>query len=384
MNVPVRVPIKPELLLWAAARSGRELDELIEKFPRFDAWQAGESEPTLKQLEAFARATKTPVGTLLLASPPEDRLPVPDFRTIRDEGVAQPSPDLLDTVYLCEQRQEWYREFARSTGQPERGFVGSLNTSTDLTVAAEQMRTTLDFKLSIRRDYTTWTDALRGLVVHAETAGVLVMVSGVVGSNTHRKLDVDEFRGFALADPLAPLIFINGADTKAAQIFTLAHELAHLWIGQSAVSSAGLTERPANDVERWCNSVAAELLVPLESLREQLSTGEPLADSLARLARFFKVSTLVILRRLFDAKTLSWNDYRAAFVDELDRVRQLRPATSGGDFYNTQPVRVSKRFARAVITDTLEGRTLYRDAFSLLGFRKASTFEELSHRLGVT
>lgn len=381
----VRVDVAPELFAWATERSRRDPEYLAGRFPKLATWERGEGQPTLKQLEDFARATYTPLGTFFLPAPPEESLPLPDFRTLADAALARPSPNLLDTIYLCEQRQEWYRDFARAIGQLELPFVGSLSTATDSDEAADAMRAALGFDLEARREYSTWEAALRGLVDQAEAAGVLVMVSGVVASNTHRVLDPDEFRGFALVDPVAPLVFINGSDTKAAQIFTVAHELAHIWLGESALSNPNPRGVRGNEVERWCNEVAAELLVPMASLREKLKREEELPDTLARLARAYKVSTLVILRRVFDAGALSSDDYWSAFREELARVREASSRSAGGgDFYNTQPSRVSRRFARAVIADTLEGRTLHRDAFRLLGFKKASTFEELSQRLGVT
>lgn len=380
----VRAEVRPELLVWARERSGLALDDLTHRFPRLDEWERGDRVPTLKQLESFATATRTPVGFLFLPEPPEERVPIPDYRTMGDAGIGRPSPDLLDTIFQCQQRQEWYRDFAQLSREDPVAFIGSLSTATPVAAAAATMRETLAFEVDERG--ATWTEGLRLLNDHAEDAGVLVMVNGVVGSNTHRKLDPHEFRGFALVDQLAPLVFINGADTKAAQIFTLAHELAHLWLGETALSDADLVRTPTGAAEQWCNRVAAEFLVPLAEIRGDFDASQPLTDEIERLARRFKVSTLVVLRRLHDADRIGWDAYREAYGAELDRILEFlhaRGTAGGGDFYKTQPVRVSKRFARAVITSTLEGQTLHRDAFQMLGFKKLSTFRELATRLGV-
>jgi Zn-dependent peptidase ImmA (M78 family) len=379
----VRVHVEPSLLEWASARSGKSPDDLSRRVPRLAAWARGDAQPTLKQLETFARATSTPVGLLMLPEPPDLPLPVPDFRTLPNAVATPATPDLLDTIYLCEERQEWYRSYALVNNADALDFVGSATAKDDVMSTANHMRARLDFDLASRREYSSWTEALGKLSERAENIGVLVMVSGIVGSNTHRGLDPDEFRGFALVDDLAPVVFINGVDTKAAQIFTLAHELVHIWLGQPAVSNPRLdVRREDQQVERFCNAVAAELLVPSEHLRNEFDPGRPLADELDRLARLYRVSTLVVLRRIFDAGHLSWNEYSSAYSEQMSRATRAT-GPSGGNFYNTQPVRTSKRFAHAVIADTLEGRTLHRDAFRLLGVRRYNTFRELGHRLGL-
>ena len=382
IGVTVRVDVEPALLAWACERSGLDADKLASKFPKLPKWEARELAPTLKQLENFARATRTPVGYFFLSTPPKEEIPIPDFRTIGDKSVARPSPDLLDTIYQCQQRQDWYRDYARSIGLGQVPQVGSLTTAVPAAEAGDEITAALSFDVEMRG--SSWADAFAYLRDQAEKIGVLVMVSGVVGSNTHRKLNPEEFRGFALVDSVAPLVFVNGADTRAAQIFTLAHELAHVWLGESALSDADLGAQTTNAVERWCNRVAAEVLVPLEMLRSGFDVHADLTDELDRLARRFKSSTLVVLHRVHEAGHLDWDEYRSAYRAELDRIMDLiGSGGDGGNFYNTQPIRVSKLFARSVIASTLEGQTLYAEAFKMLGFKKKATFNELCERLGV-
>ena len=372
-----RVPVNPELLRWACERSGIAQEYLAAKFKKLPEWESGETQPTLKQVEAFARAVHVPVGYLFLTKPPEEPVPIPDFRTFAGQAVTRPSPNLLDTIYTCQERQSWYRDFVRVARATELAFVGSATVETQPETVAAEMRETLGFDLAARRDCPTWTDALRLFIRQAEDARVLVMVSGVVMSNNRRRLDPAEFRGFALSDRLAPLIFVNGADTKAAQMFTLAHELAHLWLGASALSNIGTAPQPGfRREEVWCNAVAAELLVPLTALREDKPVDVP------QLARTFKVSTLVILRRLLDAGRIDRPSFDIAWAEEVKRLRHLAQRGSGGDFYRTTLSRVSRRFAYAVVASTLEGQTLYRDAYRMLGVSKNKTFNNLGREVG--
>ena len=377
-----RVDVKPELLRWARERAGADMDALVRKFPKYREWESGEVRPTFRQLEGFAKTVHAGVGYFFLPEPPDEPVPIPDFRTVGGAPVGRPSLNLLHTIYLCQRRQDWYQEFARAEGEDPLPFVGSAGLSDDVETVAARMRGALGFDLEERRDVPTWTEALRLFIAKADALGVLVMVSGVVGNNPHRRLDPEEFRGFALADDLAPLIFVNGADTKAAQMFTLAHELAHLWLGETALSDSRPDSVPRRAVESWCNRVAAELLAPLAAIREEYREEEELPEALARLARRFKVSTLVVLRRLHDAGSLTRMQFRRAYDVERERLRSL-PKSVGGSFYPTLRSRVGRRFGHALVVSTFEGRTSFTESFHLLGIRKTSSLRDFAVSLGV-
>lgn len=372
------------MLRWAADRAGLSLDDLRRRFAKYDEWLTGAGAPTLNQLQDFARATYTSFGYFFLREPPTLALPIPDFRTPDNRRPDDPSPNLLDTIALCQQRQEWYASYARSVGTEPLSFVGTLSVGADVSAAAEAIRRAIGLDLSVRRRLPTWEDALRQFIRLADDAGVLVMISGVVGGNNDRPLDLDEFRGFALSDRAAPLVFVNGRDTKSAQMFTLAHELAHLWLGQSALSDATAANVGDGDVEWWCNAVAAEVLVPFETFRAEYQPTAEVHAEMQRLAKVYKVSTLVVLRRMYDAGGMSIDRFHSLYRDEVERlVRLMRARDPGGNYYNTTTSRVSERFMRAIITSTLESRSTFTEAFRLLGCRKMSTFAELGRHVGI-
>jgi Zn-dependent peptidase ImmA (M78 family) len=378
----MRVEVNPDLLRWACERAGLNTQMVAQRIPQLPEWEQGTTKPTLKQIERFASVVHAPLGYLFLQVPPIENIPIPDFRMVGNAHIGHPSPDLLETIYLSQQRQEWYQEFSRSMHETPCSFVGSVVLDDDVVNVAEKIRSTLGVTTEGRRKLPNWEYALRQFIAQADDAGILVMVSGVVGSNNRRKLDHREFRGFALSDEFAPLVFINGADTKAAQMFTLAHELAHIWLGKTGLSDVGPATFPSNVIEKWCNQVAAEVLVPLATLKSEYHPNVDLSNEVSRLAKVFKVSTLVIIRRIYDASFIAKENFQVAYDDELNRLLTIMKSR-GGDFYRTYAARVSNRFARALIISTLEGQTLHRDAFHLLGFTKFSTFQELGNRLGV-
>ncbi len=382
----VHVPIKPELLRWARERAARPLETLVKKFPKLPQWESGNMQPTLKQLEKLAKTLHVPLGFLFLDEPPDEPLPIPDFRTMPQTEFVRPSPELLDTIYICQQRQEWYRNYLISTGEEPLTFISSANLDDDPTDVAAAIRDRIRIDIEERRNFPTWMQAFSRMIDRVEDADILVMINGVVGNNTHRKLNPEEFRGFALIDEYAPLIFINGADTLSAKMFTLAHELAHIWLGESGISNAQLIQLSEDRIERWCNQVAAELLVPAQLLERDYRPDNELTVELNRLARIFKVSTLVVLRRLYDLGHLGWDSYQEIYQEEFERLKRYeRPGTQegGGNFYSNLTRKVGRRFATALMVSVLEGQTLFRDAFQMLGISKTDTLKKFAEDLGV-
>ncbi|MDX2053614.1 MAG: ImmA/IrrE family metallo-endopeptidase [Polyangiaceae bacterium] len=378
-----RVHVKPELLRWACERS--RIDEVVlsVRFPHVEAWERGHKQPTLKQLEAFAKATHTPLGYFFLPEHPVERLPIQDFRTVRSK-VAQPSADLLDTIYAMQRRQDFMSEERRDGEGEPLDFVGSARLADNPEAVGREMRRVVGLDDGWAAEVKTWTEAVGELRRRAEKLGVIAVINGVVGNNTSRKLDVDEFRGFALTDSYAPLIFVNGADAKSAQMFTLAHELAHLWLGRDGEGVSGFEGIfPGGErVEQFCDRAAAEFLVAGDELKKQWPTVKQAGDRFERLARHFKVSPIVAARRAMDLRLVGRDAFFKFYNDYTQRERDQVKAASGGDFYNTQNTRLGQSFALAVMRAALEGRLSFKEAYDLTGLR-GGAFQEYGRRLGV-
>lgn len=374
-----RVAVNEVVLRWALQRSGITPLDIQHKFP-IREWLSGEKKPTLTELEDFAKTTLTPLGFLFLKQPPKQELPMPHFRTLGDEEPSGPSPDLIDSVHTMQRRQLWMREFLIEQGQGPLPFVGSAASDEPTSSTAQRMRETLGFDHGWAAQQPTWTKALLGFREAMENAGILVVVNGIVGNSTRRKLDLEEFRGFVLVDEFAPLVFVNGRDGKAAQMFTLAHELAHVFFGSSAAFDLR-DMQPADDpIEQASNQVAAEFLVPRHELHQFWRSVSDAPDPLDRIARKFKVSTIVAARRALDLQLINWSQFMSFYHKRQSEWHAASSGKEGGNFYHTQNVRVGRRFFSAINQAAKEGKLLYSEAYQLTGLY-GKTFDGYASQL---
>jgi Zn-dependent peptidase ImmA (M78 family) len=389
----MRVDVSPKLFIWACERAGRSIDLLAENqtLRKLPDWISGEEQPTFKQLEKFAQATYTPFGYFFLPEAPEESVPIPDLRTVGNRYMGRPSPDLLDTIYTMQRRQAWLREMLTECDAEPLDFVGSARSTDDPEAVGREMRRIIGLEDGWAAHVRTWKEAVGELRRAIEKMNIMAIINGIVGNNTHRKLHVDEFRGFTLSDAYAPLLFVNGADAKSAQMFTLIHELAHIWLGESALTDlsampaqagAGPATRASQNIESWCDRAAAEFLVPARELKDCWRDVRYEEAPFEAIARRFKVSPIVAGRRAMDLHLVDRNTFFAFYQEYIARERRPSPAGAGGDFYNNQNTRVGEMFAMQVIFAAKSGRVSFKEAYDLTGLR-GGAFQEYAHRLGV-
>lgn len=381
--------VQPSMISWARSRSDFSVEDVAKKLhvkaEKVVAWECGEDAPTLCQARNLAKAMHIPLGWLYLKTPPEEKVMLPDLRTVRNSGPVGLSPDFRDQLNEVLYKQQQYVELIIEDGAEPLPFVGKFSANDDPMAIVEDIRNALGVNHEMRRDAANWEDFLREFILRAEGLGILVMRSGIVGNNPHRPLSVQEFRGFAISDVYAPLIFINGKDAKAAQIFTLAHELAHLWIGESGISNQAMNDsgiRP-KQVEVFCNQIAAELLVPAAELAGRWQKTKETAENIHALSCYFRASGLVVMYRALDAGYLARSEF-----DELYRIEMARHAArvKSGDGAPppriTIPARNSHLLTETILSAAYEGKLLFRDACRILG-TTMTTLDKLASTAGV-
>jgi Zn-dependent peptidase ImmA (M78 family) len=363
------ISINATNLTWAIARAGYELDAFCEKFPDVQKWINGEKKPTFKQLETFSKKVYLPLGYLFLKEPPKEKLPIPYFRTTgKSETV---SLNVYDTILLLQQRQDWLKNYLIQQEFGNLDYVGKYKDTFNVQVIVDDIRSTLGLEDNWAGNFKTWEEAQEHLISHVENAGIIVVFNGVVENNGHRKIPVEECRGFVLVDKIAPFMFINNADWKSAQMFTILHELAHVWTGQSAGFDFN-NFQPANDpIEKLCDQVAAEFLVPRVALTEFWET----KVDIKKASKFFKVSEIVIARRALDLGIFTKKRF-LEFYDEYSQREFIKKSnqSSGGDFYATTKKRLSITYAAHINNAIKSGDLLHRDAYKLTSL-KGDTFQ---------
>ena len=360
--------INPDILIWARRRSQLSQSVLAKKLSTsaetLNKWEMGQKAPTIRQAQAIAAKTHIPLGYLYLNEPPIERLDLPDLRTVNGIQPNFPSSELLELAALMRERVSWYAEYLRDQGLTSNNCVGRRSSTEDVNQIVNDIRRTLAIS---EGDYSADQDKyLRLLIKKIEQAGILVMKQATI--RNHRHLSVSEFRGFAISDPVAPLIFINFADVSCARLFTLIHELAHIWLGQSGISDA----HPDTDkaIEIKCNAIAAQFLVPEDQFLSSWQNERSWMENIVQLRSQFRTSRWVIARRAESLGKITLPQYRE-YTAELraEYVERDKNRKDGGDFYITKKSQISKPFSKAIVSEALSGKLLLREAGQLLDMR---------------
>lgn len=358
------IELSPRILEWAASQAGADIFEIARKVSTRSAEKIVAGHLSYAQVLKYAKLTGVSLGLLFLDEPPRPReLPLADFRTLPDANPL--SRDFFEVFDDIDFKQSWMKERLQIEGADPIWFVGKYkHKSPAPEVLAEEMRITLGFTQQVIQDVKNSDQLFSKLADLCEQNRVFVFKNGVVGNKTRRPLSVSEFRGFAIADPICPFIFINGADAPAAWVFTLAHELAHIWLGDSGISDAAPGTQ--NKVEQYCNSVAGEFLVPKQTFVRVWNElpDESVNVRLEIARRTFKVSKTVVARRAYDLNFISKDDYLEVYYSARQAAKDKN--ASGGDFYRTLAIRNSKKFSRQVVDLAITGSITLGQAGRLL------------------
>jgi Zn-dependent peptidase ImmA (M78 family)/transcriptional regulator with XRE-family HTH domain len=395
------VPVNPEILRWARDEAGYTLTDAITRAgigpprkkkdvpeltaeERLAAWEEGSDAPSFPQLEKIANAYKRPVFTFFLPEPPKKMVAMADYRTLGSEGHPADTPEFSALRRKLVVLHQGLCALHKETGSQRLPFIGSLSESTPVRDFVGSIRgvlkVSIEDQVGIRGEMTL----LKHLRSAAQGVGIYVILVGDLGYHQSR-IPSDVFRGIAIADELAPMVVVNPNDVDAAKVFTLVHELAHLWLGSKAISSFNALRGigGGHSREKLCNMVAAEFLVPENDLRERWDVSErDIARAVERLAKHFKVSRAVIARRLLDLDFISKDRhgsllaaYQAQWQDRKDKQSE-REGGGAPPPAVMDKFRLGENTIRTVITAAHEGRIGLQSAARLIGI-PVSRFDQV-------
>jgi len=371
-----QVHIQPKMLTWAIRRAGFDLDEFTDKFPKVRDWLDNAKQPTVRQLEDFSNKVHLPFGYLFLPEPPVEKLPITFFRTGR-VATDQASLNVRETIRLMKYRQDWLSEYLQEIGEEPLPFLGRFGIHNTPEEIAADIRDALKMAPDWASHLPTWTLAKSHLAQQIENLGIVISFNGVVENSNKRKIDVSECRGFVLVDEYAPFLFVNNNDSKAAQMFTMAHELAHVWTGHSAGFDSRMMLPSDDPVEQLCDKAAAELLVPGIDFRIFWQEKPQIADA----ARHFKVSEIVAARRALDLGLIEKSYFYSFYNNFMSRHFEVKAnSADGGNFYQTQKVRLGLPFLSRLNHALKSGKILHSEVYKLTGL-KGDTFKNLTDKI---
>ena len=353
--------VNPEILLWARETAGLTLHDAVVKVgigdvrgvaavDRLAALERGEQEPTRSVLVRMARHYRRPLLAFYLAEPPPRGVRGADFRTL-PVTRSRKTDALIDALVRdVRSRQSMIRAVLEAEGEADAlPFVGALAGSegvrdgTDRMAqrAVETLRQVLGNDLDATQYYAqpTPNKAFSLLRYRTEDAGVFVLLKGGLGSY-HTAIPVNVFRGFTIADDVAPFLVINDQDSTPAWSFTLLHELVHLLLGQTGISGAN----PGTGVEEFCNNIAAEWLLPAGELEQiEIDMNQDIAEQRKRIGKFARrrnLSHTMVAYRLLRSGRIdqqNFNRLRADFAEwwnrERNRRREKARESDGGPNY---------------------------------------------------
>lgn len=382
--------ITPNILRWARETSKMSIEDVALKTKvkgdKIALWENGKDFPSINQLEKLSKLYRRPIAIFYLPEPPVDFQTLRDFR--RNIISKDYSTALTFIIRDIQSKQSWLSDFLKEEGENQLDFIGKYNSKTRVEEIAADIIKTLDIK-SIERNQ----DILKYWVDKIEQKRIFVSLSSNIHS--HLKIDIDEVKGFAISDKYAPFIFVNSADGKNSQLFTLIHELTHLWINASGVSSFDLIDfRNSEDMNKFdpievlCNRVTAEILMPKSSFASILKNYKTITSSvIEKIAKEIRVSSFALSVRMLNLNIISelqFNQFRKVFKEKYDEYLEIqanKPKQKGGPSYYLLKIRKnSKAFTSYIYGYYKSGKITGYEANKLLDI-KVSNFKNLEKHL---